>query len=340
MSTSSAAANRALYIGLGLGATMLTGALSYVYYKYLKRDVMPLKWRRVGTLEQINLFPIKSCAPLEVSAEEELLCEVLGLRYKGIRDRALMLVNDKYEMITARVYPKLVLVFSKLVSETKLILSAEGMEPLELDFATLADEAPGKDIHTSVWGTKLDAMLCGEKYDKWFSRYILGKESGLHLVYYPYPKPVRSVNSRLTKEPFITKEDSGTFGDATSYMLMNLASVEDLNTRLPNSVDPLQFRGNFHLKMDNNKAYAEDKWQWVRIGDEAVFRKVAPCTRCIFPNINVKTGERDPNGNPLKELKSYRLINDNVSPTLGIHLGLRQAGTIKANDVIYVEDVE
>ncbi|KAM7347789.1 uncharacterized protein YcbX-like [Cochliomyia hominivorax] len=123
-------------------------------------------------------------------------------------------------------------------------------------------------------------------------------------------------------------------------MLMNLASVEDLNTRLPNSVDPLQFRGNFHLKMDKNEAYAEDKWQWVRIGDEAIFRKVAPCTRCIFPNINVKTGERDPQGNPLKELKSYRLLNDKVSPSLGIHLGLRQAGSIKANDVIYVEDVE
>lgn len=205
---SSAAANRAMYVGLGLGATMITGALSYVYYKYLKRDVMPLKWRRVGTLEQINLFPVKSCAPLELSEKDELICEVLGLRFRGIRDRALMLINEKNEMITARIYPKLVLVYSNIVGETKLVITAEGMEPLELDFATLIDEAPGQDIHTSVWGTKLDAMLCGEKYDKWFSRFILNKDSGLHLVYYPYPKPVRSVNSRLAKEPFILKEDS------------------------------------------------------------------------------------------------------------------------------------
>lgn len=35
---------------------------------------------------------------------------------------------------------------------------------------------------------------------------------------------------------------------------------------------------------------------------------------------------------------SYRLINNEVSPTLGIHLGVRQLGAIKANDVIYVED--
>lgn len=88
-------------------------------------------------------------------------------------------------------------------------------------------------------------------------------------------------------------------------MLMNLASVNDLNKRLPDAVNPLQFRGNFHLKMDKNEPYAEDNWQWVRIGEEAVFRIVSPCRRCIFPNINVETGERNPLGNPLKELKRY-----------------------------------
>lgn len=169
---------------------------------------MPLKWRRIGTLAQINIFPVKSCAPLNITTEDEILCEILGLRLQGIRDRALMLVNDQNEMITARVYPKMVLIHCKILSENKLLFTVEGMESLELDFGILADEAPGKDIHTSVWGSKLDAMLCGEKYDKWFSRYILNKDSGLHLVYYPYPKPVRSTNARLVKEPFIIQEDS------------------------------------------------------------------------------------------------------------------------------------
>ena len=174
----------------------------------MKRDVMPLKWRRVGTLQQINLFPIKSCAPLELNPEEEILCEVLGLRYRGIRDRALMVVNDSYEMITARVYPRLVLVHTRVVGESRLIITAEGMEPLELDFSNLADEAPGQDIHTSVFGSKVDAMLCGEKYDKWFSRFILNKDNGLRLVYYPYPKPVRAINSDMAKLPFILNADS------------------------------------------------------------------------------------------------------------------------------------
>lgn len=86
-------------------------------------------------------------------------------------------------------------------------------------------------------------------------------------------------------------------------MLMNLSSVADLNKRLKNPVEPLQFRGNFDLKMDVDEPYAEDHWQWIRIGEEAVFRVVAPCTRCILPNINTNTAKRDPDGEPLKTLR-------------------------------------
>ncbi|XP_033247187.1 mitochondrial amidoxime-reducing component 1-like isoform X4 [Drosophila miranda] len=118
-------------------------------------------------------------------------------------------------------------------------------------------------------------------------------------------------------------------------MLMNLSSVDDLNTRLKNPVKPLQFRGGFEIKCDEHEPYAEDNWQWVRIGDEAVFRQVAPRTLCIVPNVNDNTGKRDVEGEPLKTLKSYRSFNHS-SPLLGIHLGLRQPGKVKANDVVYV----
>ncbi|KAH8402296.1 hypothetical protein KR009_011092 [Drosophila setifemur] len=180
-------------------------------------------------------------------------------------------------------------------------------------------------------------MVCGDRFNKWFSQAILKKETGLKLVHYPYPKPVRVTSPDMKSMPFIRQEDSGTFNDATSYMLMNLASVDDLNTRLKNPVDAQQFRGGFELKMDVKDPYAEDHWNWVRIGEDAVFRSVAPCTRCILPNINEQTGKRDPDGEPLKTLRSYRLFNYS-SPALGIHLGLRLPGKVKANDVVYVED--
>ncbi|XP_052843036.1 mitochondrial amidoxime-reducing component 1 [Drosophila gunungcola] len=320
-------------VGVGVGLVAVGGA-SYLLYRHLTRDVMPQKWRRVGTVQRIHFFPVKSCAPLEIAQPDvEYDVDVLSMSFEGIRDRTLMVVNDQNEMVTARVYPQMTQIHSKKVSPSKLLFNAKDLPDLELDFEKL--EGPEKDVRTAVWGVPVDVMPCGDRINKWFSQAILKKDSGLKLVHYAYPKPVMTINPRLKNMPFIRQEDSGTFNDATSYMLMNLSSVADLNTRLKNPVDAQQFRGNFELKMDVDEPYAEDNWKWLRIGDDAVFRSVAPCTRCIFPNINVRTAERDPDGEPLKTLRSYRLFNYS-SPALGIHLGLRLPGKVKANDVVYV----
>ncbi|XP_037936666.1 mitochondrial amidoxime-reducing component 1-like isoform X1 [Teleopsis dalmanni] len=330
--------NTLLYsIGFSLGITMLSG-ISYWYYKRFKTLATPQKWRRVGTLEQVNLFPVKSCAPLKLADDVEVACEVLGLRLDSFRDRGFMIVNENYEFVTGRQYPQMVLIATKVLDATRIEFSAPNMESIVLNLAKIAEEEPVKDVHTTVWESKLDAMLCGDKYDKWFSKFILNKEEGLHLVYYPYPKPVRTIRQRMAKEPHITNEDTGTFGDATSYMLMNLASISELNTHVPRPVNCLQFRGNFQLKMDVDEPYAEDSWGWIKIGEEAVFRVVSPCTRCLFTTIDVVTGKRDPDNEPLKTLNSIRKWKKYPSPVLGIHLGLRQAGIIKNKDVVYVED--
>ncbi|EDW35009.1 GL20094 [Drosophila persimilis] len=321
-------------IGVGVGLAVAGGASYFLYHRYLQyRDAMPQKWRRVGTLQRINLFPIKSCAPLDSTPGREYDCDVLGMSIDGIRDRTLMLLDENNTMVTARGYPHMKLIKPWQVSDNGLIITAPEMPELELDFKNL--ESPGQDLRTSISGAPVDAKLCGDRFNKWFSQFILEKNTGLRLVHYPYPKPVKIICDDLKNMPFMRQEDSGTFNDGTSYMLMNLSSVDDLNTRLKNPVEPLQFRGGFEIKCDEHEPYAEDNWQWVRIGDEAVFRQVAPRTLCIVPNVNDNTGKRDVEGEPLKTLKSYRTFNHS-SPLLGIHLGLRQPGKVKANDVVYV----
>ncbi|ALC42427.1 CG1665 [Drosophila busckii] len=322
-----------MLIGVGVGVVAV-GGVGYLAYRHFHRDVMPEKWRRIGTLQRVNVFPVKSCAPLAQPEKDEYECHMLGLGMGVVRDRRFMIINDKNEMLTARGYPHMLKIQPQQTANG-LIFSAPGMPDIELDYKHL--ETPGEDVHTEVWGVKVDAMHCGSRFDKWFSQFILKSDSGLRLVYYPYPIPVRQINARLRKMPFIKREDAGAFNDATSYVLMNLSSIAELNTRLERPVDPLQFRGNFELKMDVDEPYAEDRWQWMRIGEDAVFRVVAPCTRCILPNINVNSAERDVDGEPLKTLRSYRLFNY-ASPALGIHLGLRRFGNVKANDVVYIED--
>lgn len=160
----------------------------------------------------------------------------------------------------------------------------------------------------------------------------------------------------------------GAYPDATSYCLINEASVTDLNTRLEKPVNPEQFRPNFVIK--GASAYEEDTWGWVKIGD-VIFKTVMPCTRCIFTTVDPETGIKNPKAEPLKTLKrftdlsmialfssvmkfltllqvlylrrlqsqrfdhSYRQIMDPIirplvgeSPVLGIHLGLRNSDGI------------
>jgi hypothetical protein len=67
-------------------------------------------------------------------------------------------------------------------------------------------------------------------------------------------------------------------------MIINEASVRDLRGKLPEEsiCTPLQFRPNFVATGNELKPYEEDEWKWVRIGDQAIFQCVKPCTRYDF----------------------------------------------------------
>ena len=76
--------------------------------------------------------------------------------------------------------------------------------------------------------------------------------------------------------------------------MMNENSVYELNSRLKEAVTPLQFRPNFVVKgkrlisirlniqqfnISGPEAFEEDSWDWIRIGNDTIFRNVKPCTR-------------------------------------------------------------
>lgn len=92
----------------------------------------------------------------------------------------------------------------------------------------------------------------------------------------------------------------GIFADESSFSMINLASVDDLNTRLEESVATGQFRMNIAVK--NASPYDEDNWDWMKVGN-IIFRNIKPCTRCIMTTIDLKTGEKNPKIEPLKTLK-------------------------------------
>lgn len=258
---------------------------------------------------------------------------MLGIDDGGaVRDRVFMVVSPEGQFVTARAHPKLVLVQPRFEG-TVMHLSAPGMATeVSIDVARLQQsDITGTNF---VWQQEVDSIDCGDDVAKWLSQYICGEDDGLRLSFYPHSHATRPVRARHQAFKALTAVDSGALHDVSSFMLLNAASLRDLNARLDHAVTAVRFRGNFVV--DGAEPFAEDDWKWVRIGDGVVFRNMKPCFRCIFTNIDPETSLRSKE--PLQTLRTYRTIVPNNPPGMGVHLGVRSDGDVKMGDAVYVED--
>uniref|UniRef100_A0A182LUB9 MOSC domain-containing protein n=1 Tax=Anopheles culicifacies TaxID=139723 RepID=A0A182LUB9_9DIPT len=312
------ASQKALLVAAGVGSIALLSAGGYLVRKRIK-NTPPKRWRKGGELAELYVYPIKSCAPIIM---QEVDCADLGPQRNFLRDRIFMVTSPEGKCVTARMKPKMVLVQPRFDERYEIMyLTAPGMPELQLDMRTLVPG--GESAGSIVWGETVDTVDCGNEVARWFSRYLLDKEVGYRLRYYPLAHTSRKKNGSAT----------GSLQDETSYMLFNEASVADLNRRLDNKVTVQQFRPN--LVVRGPEAYAEDQWRWVRIG-EVIFRYEIPCLRCVFTTIDPTSAVPHPDKEPLRTLKQYRQIPAyGESPALGIHLGLHRAGQIKLGDPVY-----
>lgn len=313
---------------VGLGTLFIS--LRWLWGKRKARP--PTLWRKVGEIAEIFVFPVKSLGPVRLDETE---CTIVGCKSGWLRDRSLLVVDDGGRFVTARKCPKMVQIIPS-VSGSILSLSAPGMKTISVDLSKVE-----KKMKVVIWGDTVPSNDCGEEVAKWLSRYVFERDSGVRLVYYPLDASSRTV-SRVNKAfHLFGTSDLGLFTDETSYALMNQASVDDLNTKLEEPVDPLRFRLNFTVT--GARAYEEDTWDWVKIGS-VTFRNVRPCSRCVMTTISPETGEKHPKVEPLETLKKYRQPEDPVmkslvgtSPSFGIHLGLKSSnGIVRVGDPVYV----
>lgn len=184
-----------------------------------------------------------------------------------------MIITLEGQFVTARAHPKIVLIQPK-IDGTRLTLSAPNHPDIVIDIDELKKKSSGKAF---VWQQEVDAIDAGDQVAEWISNFILQTNEGLRLVLYPQPYPTRNVRGKLQLYKNILNSDAGALHDATGYMLINQASIDELNTRIDHVIEPLQFRPNIVVK--GPKAFEEDNWKWVRIGDSVVFHNIKPCTR-------------------------------------------------------------
>lgn len=190
----------------------------------------------MGEIIDLNCFPIKSCAPVKLPSFE---CNLLGFEYENIFDRCFIIVQGE-KQLTARTYPKMVLI-KPIVVGNELIISAPERPDFVLDLDKLVDAKPTRKVE--LWYSKVVGVDCGDDVANWLSEFIVGKPGVVRLLYYPHLYPTKGrKKGDSSKYKAYNADDVGVYQDESSYMLINQASIDELNTHLDHVVKPLQFR--------------------------------------------------------------------------------------------------
>ena len=261
-------------------------------------------------LQNINIYPIKSSAGIELSSS---WVEEHGLAF----DRRFVVADLSGTFFTARTEPSLCLIQANLTA-SGLVLTAPDMPALIINYQQLTQNY----VSVKVWNDTIDGQQASTDINQWFSEYL---EKPCQLLFFG------SQSKRFVKN----KNTQVGFADGYPLLLISQASLEHLNSHYQTSTPTIsmaQFRPN--LVVNNCEAFAEDTWQHIRIG-EVEFEITKPCTRCIFTTINPQTGEKHPQQEPLKTLMNYRQI-DGGDVIFGQNLVALNQGQIKQGDQIEV----
>ncbi|WP_334154486.1 MOSC domain-containing protein [Tepidimonas sp.] len=257
-------------------------------------DTLPL------TLDQLWIYPVKSCAGIRLRSVELL---ETGLEW----DRTWMVVDADGEFVSQRELPRMALIQPRL-RMGRLELRAPGM--LSLHLALDAAESPRR---VRIWDDAVDAYDMGDVAAQWFTDF-LGADlppglGPLRLVRFD-PQERRLSSLRWTGGV----EAPNTFGDGFPLLVVSSASLDDLNERLaaqgypPVGIERLRA----NLVLGGTYPHDEDRIDridWHAEGAPAdapaiTLQLVKPCARCTIPDVDPATGVPDGRLSPL--LHTYR----------------------------------
>ena len=224
-------------------------------------------------LEQLWIYPIKSCAGVQLN--ESLLIET-GLEF----DRAWMVVDAHGQFVTQRELPRMVLVQPTLkVSE--MVLRAPGMMALHVALDTVE-----KATRVQVWSDKVAAYDMGDLAAQWFTDF-LGRP--LRLVRFD-PEQKRLSERAWTGDV----EAENSFSDGFPILVTCAASLHEINRRLSLAAQPevtlARFRPN--IVLSGLDAHGEDHLDELLFSTAAGairLKLVKPCTRCSIPDVDPLT---------------------------------------------------
>lgn len=140
------------------------------------------------------------------------------------------------------------------------------------------------------------------------------------------------MEQELRGAPHIVQADGHSFSDVAEKCvhIVNLASVRELESRLNKPVDPLRFRANIYIEME--EPWAEFNWtdKDIEIGS-AGLHVFARTSRCAATNVDPESGVRDL-AIPAMLLRNYG------HQDFGVYATVSASGAIKTGDALRTTD--
>jgi uncharacterized protein YcbX len=245
----------------------------------------------MAVVQDLFIYPFKSARGI---ARRTVRLTATGLEW----DRHWMAVDATGTFTSQRTHPKLAQVTPAICGDA-LILTAGDLEPLCLPLAPV-----GQAVAVKVWNDRCAGLDQGDEAAEWISR------------------AVGAVLRLVCQAPLLDRRADAAFAgaapppvafaDGYPFLVCNLASLADLNARMPAPVPMERFRPN--IVLSGLSAFEEDRIDTIQIG-AITLRLVKPCTRCIITSTDQSSGARSTN--PLPVLRSFRFDRKLLGVTFG-----------------------
>lgn len=266
------------------------------------------------TLTGLFIYPVKSLGGISLPAAE--------LTPQGLRhDRRWLIVDERNRFLTQREHAEMALLAVEGAYNGFLLRHRQRPEllPLYIPF----EASPEKTLFVTIWDDLVFAWRGTPAADAWLSE-ALGQPC--KLVY-------MSDMARREVEPDKPElNPAGTlvsFADGYPYLLATEESLAKLNDQLDEPVPMNRFRPN--LVVSGAPADAELEWADFQIAGQP-FRSVRGCGRCVVTTIDQATAEKNPAGEPLRTLATYRKPDRKV--LFGQNVTGPASGRIQVGDAV------
>jgi len=246
-----------------------------------------------GIISQLFIYPVKSCAGIEVS---EARMTSTGLEM----DREWMIVDQDGQFLTQRQIPHMVWITPSLADDA-LILHAPQQPEIRIPFTQR-----GKSLTVTVWRDTFAADDMGDAVAAWLDHYLAVPGKQFRLVRF-------AANARRVSATEWTQgvEYPNMFSDGFAALVVTQQALDELNERLMaaghEAVSMLRFRPN--IVIESMEAHTEDDLQCLRIHTISGLIEldmVKPCPRCPIPDIDPFTAHASPEVG--QTLQTYRAL--------------------------------